>query len=77
MIKKKFFDDAVKLFNYGFNNFTLNLLYSKDSYVTTYTNDNLKVPLYASEDFYYLKSKDDNTTPNLSLENTNLKNLKI
>lgn len=75
--EKNFFDDAVKLFNYGFNNFTLNLLYSKDSYVTTYTNDNLKVPLYASEDFYYLKPKDDNTAPDLKLENTNLKNLKF
>ncbi|HDK7175087.1 TPA: D-alanyl-D-alanine carboxypeptidase [Clostridium botulinum] len=75
--EKNFFDDAVKLFNYGFNNFTLNLLYSKDSYVTTYTNDDLKVPLYASEDFYYLKSKDDNTAPDLKLENTNLKNLKF
>ncbi|KOR24265.1 D-alanyl-D-alanine carboxypeptidase family protein [Clostridium sp. L74] len=75
--EKHFFDDAVKLFNYGFSNFTLNLLYPKDSYVTTYTNDNLKIPLYASEDFYYLKSKDDSTNPDLKLENTSLKNLKF
>ncbi|MET7039244.1 D-alanyl-D-alanine carboxypeptidase family protein [Clostridium botulinum] len=75
--EKNFFDDSVKLFNYGFNNFTLDLLYPKDSYVTTYTNDNLKVPLYASKDFYYLKPKDDNMAPDLKLENTNLKNLKF
>ncbi len=37
----------------------------------------MKIPLYASEDFYYLKSKDDNTNPDLKLENANLKNLKF
>ncbi|EJO5346421.1 D-alanyl-D-alanine carboxypeptidase [Clostridium botulinum] len=73
--EKKFFQDSIKLFNYGFNNFTLNLLYPKDSYVTTYKNDNLKIPLYASKDFYYLKPNEDNITPDLNLEKANLKNL--
>lgn len=75
--EKHFFEDAVKLFDYGFNNYTLNLLYPKDSYVTTYTNANLKVPLYASKDFYDLKQKNDSINPALKLENTDLKNLKF
>jgi serine-type D-Ala-D-Ala carboxypeptidase (penicillin-binding protein 5/6) len=70
--KKTFFPDSIALFNYGFNNFKLEKLYSKGDIVTTYTKDNLSIPLIAASDFYYTKKVDSNSIPTLSLKKTNL-----
>lgn len=72
---KTFFPDSIALFNYGFNNFKLEKLYSKGDLVTTYKNGSLSVPLKAVSDFYYTKPIDINSIPKLILKNTNL-NLK-
>ncbi|MFL0195789.1 serine hydrolase [Clostridium sp. WILCCON 0269] len=69
---KTFFPDAISLFNYGFDNFTLVKLYSKGDLVTTYNKNNLSVPLAAASDFYYVKNKKDTNVPNFTLKNSNL-----
>lgn len=75
---KTFFPDAISLFNYGFNNFKLEKLYSKGDLVTTYTKDDLSIPLMAESDFYYTRSIDDRSTPVLNLKDKalNLKSFK-
>ncbi|WP_278381727.1 D-alanyl-D-alanine carboxypeptidase family protein [Clostridium tyrobutyricum] len=72
---KTFFPDSIALFNYGFNNFKLEKLYSKGDLVTTYKDEKLFVPLKAESDFYYTKPIDSTSNPKVVLKNTNL-NLK-
>lgn len=60
---KTFFEDTVNLFNFGFNNFQLLKLYSKGDVISTYTSQNLNIPLLAEKDFYYVKANDSNDTP--------------
>jgi D-alanyl-D-alanine carboxypeptidase len=70
---KTFFPDAAALFNYGFNNFQLMHLFSKGDLVTTYTNNDLNIPLLAASDFYYVKEKDSsNIVPRCTLNNESL-----
>lgn len=70
---KTFFPDAAALFNYGFNNFQLMHLYSKGDLVTTYTSNDLSIPLLAASDFYYVKEKDSsNIVPKCTLNDANL-----
>lgn len=69
---KTFFPDSISLLNFGFDNFSLLKLYSKGDLVTTYNKNNLSIPLVASSDFYYVKSKNDTTVPRLTLKNSNL-----
>lgn len=70
---KTFFPDAAALFNYGFNNFQLMHLYSKGDLVTTYTSNDLNIPLLAASDFYYVKEKgSSDIVPKCTLNNENL-----
>ncbi|WP_446898723.1 serine hydrolase [Clostridium sp. LBM24168] len=69
---KTFFPDTISLFNYGFNNFKLEKLYSKGELVTTYTKDDLSIPLIAESDFYYTKSIDDKSVPVFNLSDKKL-----
>lgn len=59
-LKDYYFPDAKKLFEYGFNNYTLLKLYSKDQQVDNYdVTKSLSMPLMASKDFYYLVKNED------------------
>lgn len=69
---KTFFPDSISLFNYGFNNFTLEKLYSKGELITTYTKGNISIPLIAASDFYYSKNISSKSIPVLSLKDKNL-----
>lgn len=73
--KKTFFNDSIKLFNYGFSNTKLVKMFSKGEQVTTYVNDNLYIPLYASKDFYYVKKADSAIIPKVSLIDKDLTNI--
>lgn len=69
---KTFFEDSVNLFNYGFNNYKLEKLFSKGDEITNYKSENLTIPLIAGEDFYYVKEKNSNEVPTYTLPQTNL-----
>lgn len=69
---KTFFEDSVNLFNYGFNNYKLEKLFSKGDEITSYKSENLTIPLIAGEDFYYVKEKNSNEVPTYTLPQTNL-----
>lgn len=72
---KTFFPDAISLFNYGYNNFKFEKLYSKGDIIANYNKNNLSVPLIAASDFYYDREIGDNSTPTFKLKDNNL-NLK-
>lgn len=70
---KTFYEDAKKLFDYGFNNFDLNKLYSAgDKVKTTAANDGTKISLLAAEDFYYVSKKDSASKPTISFTHKSL-----
>ncbi|WP_315116905.1 D-alanyl-D-alanine carboxypeptidase family protein [uncultured Clostridium sp.] len=69
---KTYFPDAIKLFDYGFNNYQLVKMFSKDEVVTEYNEKDLNVKLLASEDFYYIKEKDADEKAVFNLENKDL-----
>lgn len=71
---KSFYTDAKNLFNYGFNNFQLIQLYKKGDTVDTLSQENLKIPLLAAEDYFYIKDKDSSVVPKTTITETNLKN---
>lgn len=62
-----YFYDAINLLNYGFDNFELVKLYSKGEKVSNYMENNLNIPLYAADDFYYIKDKSDSNSPALNI----------
>lgn len=70
---KTFYQDSKNLFNYGFNNFELSQLYKKGDTVATFTEGDLKVPLAAAEDYFYVKEKGSSEVPKTSLIETSLK----
>jgi D-alanyl-D-alanine carboxypeptidase len=58
--KNDYFPDAKKLFEYGFNNFSVVKLYSKGEEIYNYKiNDTLSVPLETTEDIYYVGKNDE------------------
>jgi serine-type D-Ala-D-Ala carboxypeptidase (penicillin-binding protein 5/6) len=65
-------EDATALLNYGFNNFELRKLYSKGDVVDTLELGNVKVPLEASEDFYYVADKGTTVKPEFTINKTNI-----
>jgi D-alanyl-D-alanine carboxypeptidase len=69
------FEDARNLFNYGFNNFHLVKLFSQGQQVSTYSKDNLNIPLYAADDFYYVKGKNDTEMPGYDIVNKSLNDI--
>ena len=58
--KKTFWEDSTNLLNYCFKNYELATLYSKGQEVTSYSKNDLKFPLSAAEDFFYVKEKGTN-----------------
>ena len=77
--KTSCFDDAVKLLDYGFNNFELKKLYSKGEKVTNIKIANKDIPLLAKNDFYFITSKGSSIEPIsvLSKNNTGNKNISM
>ncbi|MGL4772470.1 MAG: serine hydrolase [Clostridium sp.] len=70
--------DMANLFEYGFNNFTQEKIYSKDEVIDTIEVENgIKIPLIASKDIFYTYKNDESEptkkleyeTPNLSRKN--------
>ncbi|KAJ53823.1 D-alanyl-D-alanine carboxypeptidase [Clostridium tetanomorphum] len=72
---KTFFPDAIKLFNYGYNNFELVKMYSKGDIVSTYNNKDLNINLLANDDFYYIKNKKDPSEASVILDKKDLSSL--
>jgi D-alanyl-D-alanine carboxypeptidase len=70
---KSYYEDSVKLFNYGFNNFEVVSLFKKGDIVTTLSQNNLVIPLAAYEDYYYIKEKGSNIKPEFKLLEPNIK----
>lgn len=67
--KKTFFSDSISLFNYGFDNFSLEKLYSKDDIVDTLIIDeNTSIPVLCKNDFYYVKDKQSDQLPKLNID---------
>ncbi|MCM0648940.1 D-alanyl-D-alanine carboxypeptidase [Clostridium swellfunianum] len=66
--EKMFYEDTKKLFDYGFKNFELVKLYSKGDIVDTITDGDLKVPLTASDNYFYVKEKGSLDTPKMDIE---------
>lgn len=59
------YPDIQKLFEYGFNNFTKEKLFTKDEPITYIKLDSgsVQLPVYPTEDYYYLKAKNDSYLP--------------
>lgn len=71
--KKTYWSDVRKLFDYGFENFTLESFCSKGDVLGKFTvKDNIEIPLLAGEDFYYVKSKDSTEAPKLNINSKDL-----
>lgn len=75
--KKTFFQDAINLFNYGYNNFELVKLYSAGDIASTYKDNknNITFNLLSPSDFYYVKEKDSTSSPSFILENKDLSSM--
>lgn len=72
---KSYYTDVKTLFDYGFNNFELVKLYNKGDIVTTYSQNNLKLPLIALEDYYYIKAKSSDDKPQTTVLPVDLKDI--
>ncbi|EDS76410.1 D-alanyl-D-alanine carboxypeptidase [Clostridium botulinum C str. Eklund] len=73
--KHTYWDDVINLFNFGFNNYTREKLYSKDQCLYNYKIDKgSTVPLIATKDFYYLRKKGDKDIPQLKVNDISLSN---
>ncbi|MCY6484272.1 D-alanyl-D-alanine carboxypeptidase [Clostridium aestuarii] len=71
--ERTYWSDVRKLFDYGFDNFSLETFYLEGDHLTEYTiNDNIKIPLLASENFYYVKNSSSNEVPTLKINNKDL-----
>ncbi|MCM8710387.1 D-alanyl-D-alanine carboxypeptidase [Clostridium sp. SYSU_GA19001] len=70
---KTFYEDAKKLFNYGFNNYELIRLYKQGDNVATYSLGDIQIPLNAAEDYYYVKEKESEDIPKYKLIESSLK----
>jgi D-alanyl-D-alanine carboxypeptidase len=75
-----YYKDTINLFNYGFNNFKTNNLFSKNDTVTNYTlEDNSSIPVVSSDNFYYTTKINNQAQPSyeLKLDETVLKNSSV
>ncbi|EES91259.1 D-alanyl-D-alanine carboxypeptidase [Clostridium sp. K25] len=71
--KHTYWNDVIKLFDYGFNNYTLETLYTKGQILCNYkVTKNFKVPILGNEDFCYLRRKDAKDTPKLKIDDKSL-----
>lgn len=70
--KARYFEDGVKLFEYGFNNFKLTKFLGKGDELTSKNINSTSIPLLSENDFYYLENVDKKNTPKIKFKNTNL-----
>ncbi len=71
--KDRYFDDTKSLFEYGFNNFQLVKLFSKGDKIKDFEDEKNSIPLLASDDFYYVVSKDEEgIKPSINVDESNL-----
>ncbi|MGL5244042.1 MAG: serine hydrolase [Sarcina sp.] len=78
--KADYYEDTIKLFNYGFDNFKSIKLYNKGDIITEYKiNEKNTIPLSVENDIYYVLSKKDfdNINDIEKLKTTLNTNLKI
>ncbi len=66
------YEDTIKLFNYGFNNYELKKFCSKGDELSSLNINNEKIPLLAAEDFYYVRPKNATEIPTFALEKKDL-----
>ncbi|WBW95834.1 D-alanyl-D-alanine carboxypeptidase family protein [Oceanirhabdus sp. W0125-5] len=64
---KNYFYDAIELFNYGFDNYKLEKIYSAGETITTYEDEGISMPLIAKDDVYMTLKKDSSAKPELTL----------
>lgn len=65
------YEETIVLLNYAFENFETKKLYSKGDVVSDYKISSDKtIPLKAAEDFYYVKDKNSNETPQIKISET-------
>lgn len=64
--------DAIKLFDYGFNNYELVQLYKKNDLVSTYQNKKITEPLLAADDYFYIREKGSSDVPTSTLADNNI-----
>jgi len=64
---KNYYYDATELFDYGFNNFKVEKIYSAGETITTYDDDGISMPLIARDDVYFVLDKDSSAKPQLTL----------
>lgn len=70
---KTFYEDTKTLLNWGFNNFEEKKLFSKGDIVSYYTLNGTKIPLIASDDYYYVVPKNSKDTPKYSIKKGSIK----
>lgn len=74
--KDRYFDDTKNLFEYGFNNFELVKLFSKGDKIKDFDDEKSSIPLLASDDFYYIVSKDESSAkPSIDVDESNLSSM--
>ncbi|CCJ33428.1 D-alanyl-D-alanine carboxypeptidase family protein [Caloramator australicus] len=56
----QYYNDIIKLFDYGFNDFQTKLILDKNTAATHIIIDNKSIPLYPAEDIYITLKKNDN-----------------
>lgn len=71
--KHTYWSDVRKLFDYGFDNFTLEAFHLEGDSLGDYTIDKTsKIPLLSAENFYYVKNKDSIEIPTFKINDKNL-----
>lgn len=75
-----YYKDTISLFDYGFKNFKTNNLFNKNDTLTNYALENeVSIPVVASDSFFYCTTADSDSkaTYNLKLNEETLKNTSI
>lgn len=71
--KTNCFEDATKLLNYCFNNFTLSKVYSRGDIISQY-NNKIDIPLIANDDVFKVFKKNEIYKPTVILNSVDLSN---
>lgn len=72
--EKTYWQDAINLFNYGFDNYKLNKFISKGDKIIASGDSKNKLDLVASEDFYYVSRNGSNSSPSYTFDARKLLN---
>lgn len=71
--KHTYWSDVINLFNYGFNNFSLETFHSKGDSLGTYSiNKNTEIPIVSAETSFYVKDKNSDEKPQFKINDQNL-----